>query len=347
MIRTYCQYSYGGFKTLYIRGIEDELLDYDAEVTLTQSHGFPEDAHVFFQYGGCKIIYKQLNNGEYALVVREIPGNNTDGAGRPINCAVQFIGEQADRKTLDNMALVIANDIVGFSKFFADLFYAKRGLRVNGDKLNDFVKKYESPIKISGDTNSILRTIPKRNEVMLFVPLSAKFGTDVDVTRRVCSELHLSPKDLANSVISLSQLMSSQNKLSIVSETSDYPATTEDEAKINNSDEVTSNICNTSLEQITQENISLKQKLQDAQSDIQRLSSLQEECRQKVIESENLKNTLALYRKIIFWLAIIILILLITTCSHLSMKRKNHNIISSTYATEAYQSKIFGVRTSV
>lgn len=61
MVRIYCQYSYGGFKNFPIEGKKDELLD--KEVSNNNAYDFPNDANIFFSYGGIKMVYRQLENG--------------------------------------------------------------------------------------------------------------------------------------------------------------------------------------------------------------------------------------------------------------------------------------------
>ena len=68
MIKVYCQYSYGGFKTFYIEGLENEPME--KEVIDDTVYDFPEDAYCYFQYGGAKMVYRQLKDGRYDLVVR-------------------------------------------------------------------------------------------------------------------------------------------------------------------------------------------------------------------------------------------------------------------------------------
>ena len=117
MIKVYCQYSYGGFKTFYIEGLENEPME--KEVIDDTVYDFPEDAYCYFQYGGAKMVYRQLKDGRYDLVVREIPSLNTDGDGRQIPCAVQFVGDAEDKQTLDHLAQDIAYDMFSFENFFA------------------------------------------------------------------------------------------------------------------------------------------------------------------------------------------------------------------------------------
>lgn len=216
MIRLYCQYSFGGFKTLYIEGIENESLNPDSEVTLDNSHGFPEDANKFFMFGRCKMAYLKLTTGELVLVVREIPSNDVDSAGRAISCSIQFIGQEEDRETLDNLAIVIANDIAGFEKFVADLFYVRQGLHIEGNRIRTFINKWSNKITFEGEMHPTLLSINKKKKgVFMFVPLSEKFGRDKDVTNRVCEELKLKKEYLRGSIIEMKELIRIQKNLSI------------------------------------------------------------------------------------------------------------------------------------
>lgn len=224
MIQTYCQYSYGGFKTFYIEGLKNEHLNSVKEVTLDNTYDFPQDAHVYFQYGGSKIVYRQLPDGHLCLAVREIPSNDTDGAGQHINCAVQFIGQEEDRHTLDNLALIIANDITSFSTFFADLFYDIKGLHIEGDKLHEFIDMWSNGKRIEGEMHPVLSAIEKKSDgVYLFVPLSDNFNRDKVVTTNVCKELRLNKDELRGSVIRFSELMRFQKFLTIEPQSSDTP----------------------------------------------------------------------------------------------------------------------------
>lgn len=210
MIKVYCQYSYGGFKTFYIEGSENESLE--KEVINDTVYDFPDDAYCYFQYGGAKIVYRQLKDGRYDLVVREIPTLYPDGDGRKIPCAVQFIGNAEDKQTLDHLAQDIAQDTLSFENFFAYLFRIRKGLRIDGKKLYEFIEKHS----IEGDNITEIPQLQNvssiKNGVMLFVPLSEKFGVDKFVTENVCNELGLNYKELkhANCVIRNSELIKLQ-----------------------------------------------------------------------------------------------------------------------------------------
>lgn len=210
MVRIYCQYSYGGFKNFPIEGKKDELLD--KEISNNNAYDFPTDANIFFSYGGIKMVYRQLENGEYTLVIKEIPSAHTDSDGRPIICAVQFIGGREDRLTLDNMAISIANDINSFEVFFKDLFFEREGLRLEGDKLRTYINNFNADYVFSG--NSKLLNIPKSNaRVLLLIALSSNFGPDKVVTEKVLNELNLRQETkMRETVIMTYQLLLNQQK---------------------------------------------------------------------------------------------------------------------------------------
>lgn len=231
MIRIYLQYSYGGFKTLYVEGTEKELLN--REVTNDNDYDFPADAHCNFQYGGAKMLYRYLSNGELDLVVREIPSIHTDGDGRSIPCAVQFIGTSEDRNTLDHIATDIANNINKFHEFFKMLFRVRGGLRVDGDKLREWIDCHNVPFVCDSPAAQIKNIPTVKSGVILFVPLSKNFGIDATVTSNVTKELRL-PADLSNNndrYICVLELDRLQGKSNIVVGTQEIPVTT-DETKV-------------------------------------------------------------------------------------------------------------------
>lgn len=323
MIKAYCQYSFGGFKTFFIEGLKNEVLGNDKEVTPNDDHGFPHDAHVFFQYGGSKIVYKRLTNGNLALIVREIPSNNTDGAGRPISCAVQFIGQDEDRQTLDNLTLVIANDIVGFSNFFADLFYVRQGLRIEGDKLHNYINHWKAPIVAIGKTHNVLQSIPsKQGNVFLFVPLSDNFGRDTVVTRNVCNELKLRAGELGDSVLSLSQLMKQQNCLKIIAQNNnEFSQAEEGKSAISTAQLSTSTLETPSKIKNLEDQIQQlkEEKLKQQESSFENLQLLQGEIKQKDEQNKQLNDKLGLYKKLTYIfvaLSLISFLFLLITCSN-------------------------------
>lgn len=214
MIRIYLQYSYGGFRTFSIKGEANEKVN--NEVTSDNRHDFPSDADCYFQYGGAKMVYRYLSNGELDLVVREIPSIHKDGDGRSIPCAVQFVGDKADRNTLDHMATDIANNLNAFHEFFSYLFRVREGLRIEGDKLVKWIADHETEYVCDTPVDAIADIPSVKDGVIFFVPLSANYGIDATVTENVNSELRL-PKELANShrYISMELLYNVQGKTSI------------------------------------------------------------------------------------------------------------------------------------
>lgn len=215
MIRVYLQYSYGGFKTFQIEGQKDEQVN--NEITSAASEGFPTEAHCYFQYGGAKMVYRYLSNGQLDLVVREIPSIHKDGDGRSIPCAVQFIGDEDDRKTLDYMAMDIANGLDLFHDFFSNLFRVRNGLRIEGDKLMEWIDAHKAESVCISDVVPIKNISKVTSGVILFVPLSDNYGVDETVTQNVTQELGL-PMGLAadkKRYISVRELAKVQGKSSI------------------------------------------------------------------------------------------------------------------------------------
>lgn len=215
MIRIYLQYSYGGFKTFFIEGKENESVN--MEVTNNKTFGFPADAHCYFQYGGAKMIYRYLGDGSLDLVVREIPSIHKDGDGRDIPCAVQFIGDKSDRQVLNHMAIDIANNICRFHIFFSSLFRVKEGLRIDGDKLRFWIDTHNVPFVCETPVRQIKNIVNVENGVIFFVPMSKKFGIDDMVTRNVSNELKLPLTQMrkAECVIPSSELSAAQGKSKI------------------------------------------------------------------------------------------------------------------------------------
>lgn len=216
MIKIYCYYSHGGYKNFAVEGIENELLDEDKEVTDETPFGFPDDAYPYFQYGRVKMIYKELKGGKLDLVVKEIPTIQTDGSGRAIPCAVQFIGDNSDRKTLDNMAVCIANDLEQFEKIFASLFYVREGLRIKGNDLRNFINDFSTDIHFSGTVPNVLSNVKyKQHGTLLFVPTTEKFLKDQIVTNNICNELNINVNDVRNNYISENELRKIQKSFTV------------------------------------------------------------------------------------------------------------------------------------
>ena len=274
MIRIYLQYSYGGFKTFFIEGKENESVN--MEVTNDEVHGFPDEAYCYFQYGGAKMVYRYLTNNTLDLVIREIPSIHKDGDGRSIPCAVQFIGDNEDRKTLDYMAIEIANNIEEFHSFFSNLFRVRGGLRIDGDILRSWINKHNVPIICETPIPQILN-IPKiKSGVMFFVPMSKKYGLDEIVTHNVSAELKLPFSQMKNdnTILEYNKLSIIENKTTII-ERKTITDTTDDET----GEEIKT------IEQ-------LKKEIETKNIEIQELNKNNEDLFNRLTERNELYNTL-------------------------------------------------------
>ena len=214
MIQIYTQYSYGGFRIYKIDGVAKELLDSAKEVTRNNFLGYPESAAIFFDRGMTKVAYRYLSGSDkFVLTVKEIPSLDSDSDGRPINCAVQFIGDKSDRKTIDNIAISICNGLKNFEEFFAGLFYIRSGFHIDGDRLKAYIDSFNGDIHFSGESQ-LLDVRKKKTGVNLFVPLSVSFFTDDFVRCKIKDELQFSDGDMKNSIVILYQeLLKQQGRL--------------------------------------------------------------------------------------------------------------------------------------
>lgn len=190
MIHIYAQYSFGGYKVFPIVGNDKEKLS--EEVTIDHSFDYPFEADVFFNYGGARIAYKRLNNCKLTLAVRELPSAHRDGSGRYIPCAVQFIGDETDKATLDKLAIRIVSNYREFSLFFQSLFFDRGFLYIKGDKLRSYIEECEGKLTIPSSLIHVWDALSSaKGDVLLFVPTSQNFGRDQIVTKRVIEELQL------------------------------------------------------------------------------------------------------------------------------------------------------------
>lgn len=199
MIKYYCQYSYGGFKTFHIEGVANEPLS--QIVTIDSNYGFPSKAELYFNRGSLKLLYRYLDDDILSLVVKEIPSNGLDTDGRPICCAVQFIGNASDREVMDRLTIKIANDIKFFERTFANMFDLRGGLHFEGDKLDAFVKDCQSKCTYKGKSE-LLNVLGQKGGTLLFVPYSVNFGRDDKVTSKILDELQL-PDDACDEKVYL------------------------------------------------------------------------------------------------------------------------------------------------
>ena len=213
MIKYYCQYSYGGFKTFHIEGVANEPLT--QIVTPDCKYDMPEQAELYFNKGSLKLLYRYLDNDILSLIVKEIPSNGLDTDGRQISCAIQFIGNAPDRVVMDRLTIKIANDIKSFERSFANMFDLRGGLHFEGDKLDAFVKDCQQKCTYKGKSE-LLNVLDQKSGTLLFVPYSDNFGRDNKVTSKILDELQL-PDDACDKkvFISLSKLEEIQYLLRI------------------------------------------------------------------------------------------------------------------------------------
>jgi len=228
MIRYYCQYSYGGFKTFHINGEAHEALT--QEVSTENRYDFPPLADLYFNRGGAKILYRYLDKNTLSLIIREIPSQGLDSDNRSICCAIQFIGDASDRKQLDRLTIKLVNTLHRFENNFADMFDMRGGLYFDGDKLDTIVKECEKECQYEGESR--LLKIPRmEGTVLLFVPFSTSFGMNQNATVKVLKELRLPAETIeSNRVMTMHELEQIQNLIEIKPIESEEEANTPDES---------------------------------------------------------------------------------------------------------------------
>lgn len=212
MIQVYTQYSFGGFRIYKIEDAAEERLDASKVVATGDFMGYPDEAAIFIDRRGAKIAYCYLKD-KLVLTIKEIPSLDKDSDGRPVNCAVQFIGDFEDRQALDNVAISICNDLKEFGSFFAGLFSVRGGFKIEGNKLFAYISSCVTR-EFSGES-PLLELKKRKSGVILFVPLSDSFLSDSFVRTKTMEELHFSAADLKHCLIlSHHDLLQQQGRLS-------------------------------------------------------------------------------------------------------------------------------------
>lgn len=233
MIRYYCQFSYGGFKTFRINGESHEALT--QEVTAEQKFDFPDLADLYFNHGGAKVLYRYLDKNTLSLIIREIPGPGQDTDGRNINCAIQFIGSAEDRVVMDRLCIKIVNDVHFFESEFADMFDLRGGLFFEGNRLSDFVLECLKPCSYEGESK-LLQITKRGGTILFFIPFSNKFGVDEKTTTKVIEELKLSDEATNPQIMMrISELEKIQNFIVIKQITPDKPIIVDESSENNTS----------------------------------------------------------------------------------------------------------------
>lgn len=135
MLRVYCHYSYAGYK-LYNLTKEGAK-----EITSSDRCGISQASITFFSRYGLKEAFLPLPDGNWMLLVHDIPSNELDDLGRKKNCSLQFIANgRESRQLLSKMAIAIANDMKEFEKFIASLFTIEEELKFDYYSLSNFLK---------------------------------------------------------------------------------------------------------------------------------------------------------------------------------------------------------------
>lgn len=190
MIRFYCQYSFGGFRTFRIYGTENEALA-EQEVDKQNTLDFPAKCNLYFNYGGAKLIFRTIEKGSIMIALRDIPGIEKDTEGRPINCALQIVGDKEDMPMMRNILLAIIQDVEKFQTGFTEGFSLRNGLHYDGRFLADFVKNLDGKT-LSAPGTELSNLASRKGPVYLFVPTSPLFKTDNKLAAKVIKELCLS-----------------------------------------------------------------------------------------------------------------------------------------------------------
>lgn len=199
MVRVNCQYNVGGFRLfkLFYGKEQEYILSEKAEYSCDA----PKEVLVYINVDGCKCVYQHTDDGQYVFIVRGIPSIHHDDYGRATECAVIFSGDEGNRKTMDNIAINILNNIEEFQSFFTSLFRFSQGLNVayDGDKLSEYISEMSKPKKYIGDSK-LKRVVDKKGKLILFVPKSNDWS-NYAVQEKVCRMLRINAADLKSAIV--------------------------------------------------------------------------------------------------------------------------------------------------
>lgn len=177
MLRFYTYYSVGGYKDLYLGNSEmDEEFTYllplleihrkraatEGDVQLAKRveqldslpkillvnqktpYGFPESASRLVSHGGYKIVYTHVADDSYALVLRDIHGNNKDESGRSIPFLIMIVADNMqDARKLATIAAFWGNHISSVSEKIASMILYDsnvNGIKFCLSQFNTFVE---------------------------------------------------------------------------------------------------------------------------------------------------------------------------------------------------------------
>lgn len=166
MLKFYTYYSVGGYKDLYLGnstmndeftyllpllGIQRKRAEAEGDEQLLERvkqldvlpkillvnqaspYGFPKSGARLVSHGGYKLIYTHLEDDSYALILRDILGENKDESGRSIPFLMMLVADDVeDARKLATIAAFWSNNIESVShKIASMLMYDKE---VNGIK---------------------------------------------------------------------------------------------------------------------------------------------------------------------------------------------------------------------
>lgn len=138
MLRVYCHYSYAGYKLYNL------TKDGAKEITSSDRCSISQASITFFSRYGLKEAFLPLPDGNWMLLVHDIPSNELDDLGRKKNCSLQLVANgRESRLFLAKMAVVIANNMHEFERFFASLFTIEGELRFDYDSLSKFIDEID------------------------------------------------------------------------------------------------------------------------------------------------------------------------------------------------------------
>lgn len=143
MLKVYCHYSYAGYKfyNLAAEGVK--------EITSSDRHGLSKSSVTYFSRFGLKEAFVPLPEGGWMLLVHDIPTDDLDDVGRKKTCSLQMIADdRVSRLLLAKLAVIIANEMVSFEKFFASLFTIGDVLEFDYASFSKFLKGIDNEVLV-------------------------------------------------------------------------------------------------------------------------------------------------------------------------------------------------------
>lgn len=149
-MRYYCQFHFSGFRTYFIEGKNNELLD--KIVTSENRYSLPLETEEDINNSSLKIVYRQIGDDTLSLTVRGIPSIKTDTSGRPIESAIVIVGSVDDRAYLESLVKFCVSKRTEFDSSVQQLFSLRGGLHIDGDRLVELVDRIQKT-PLSNESN--------------------------------------------------------------------------------------------------------------------------------------------------------------------------------------------------